>query len=960
MLSKKDFFSFVLPTNGSYCLFTLKDVGQPEKVTKQIFVDTKEELVLKTDELIKDKWDIYVAVATFNGDGRRTKEKAKAIKCFFVDIDCGEKKPYKTQEEGTLALKKFCKKTNLCKPSLIINSGNGLHVYWVLENEIETSKWVGIAESLKSSCISEGFLVDNAVTANAAQILRVPETLNFKNNNDPKPVEVLLHGAKLNLSSMQDCLNTDISIFEELKNRDFSKQINPTSLTLQKNYKNIFKTIYKKSMQGVGCAQIKYAYENQETLAEPLWRAMLSIAERCVDKETAIKKMSQKYPKYNMEEALNKASLTKGPYTCAWYKKENSKICEGCKLKITSPIIIGKEVIQASEEDNVIDVIENGTENKKTYNIPEYPFPFYRGKVGGIYRRADVPKNSDEVVRDELIYPYDFYVVKRIHDPEDGESILLRLHLPKDGVREFIIPLSSTLAKDKFLSSISFHGITVLGKKQDHLMQYINRSVEKLQSEKKAEIARRQFGWTEDDGVFVYGDKEIKVGAKEPMYSPPTTATLILVPMFHEKGDFHTWKDIINAYAHEDRIGKAFAFFMGFGGPLMKFVGDGMLDGLLFNLFSPGSGVGKSSVLHLMNSIYGNPKALILKSSDTHNSRMQRLGTMQNLTPTIDEITNLDPRLMSDLVYDITSGRGKNRMDARVNRERLNKTTWSIPVVSTSNTRIRDALLSIKAFPDAELMRVLEDKLPVDKFDDPTWSKAHFGRVSKHYGHAIKPYIEYCVNNLPDVIARLNEINEKMDKAAEIKNTERFWSAGTAVALTGGIIAKELGLHDIPIQPVFDYAVSLVKSSRKSNKDSLTEYGEILGAFLNSHPLGITVVNVKKDKRTGLDMGAIKEPRTSCVARIEKDENRLYVSKSMYQQYCSKNFISFEDSLLDYKKNGSYRGIKKKRMLAGTSIASASNSVRCLEFDTKKLDSFDLEVFTDDKDNGSSSEDILD
>ena len=37
--------------------------------------------------------------------------------------------------------------------------------------------------------------------------------------------------------------------------------------------------------------------------------------------------------------------------------------------------------------------------------------------------------------------------------------------------------------------------------------------------------------------------------------------------MFHERGDFHTWKDIINAYAHEDRIGKAFAFFLGFGGP---------------------------------------------------------------------------------------------------------------------------------------------------------------------------------------------------------------------------------------------------------------------------------------------------------------------------------------------------------------------------------------------------------
>ena len=69
------------------------------------------------------------------------------------------------------------------------------------------------------------------------------------------------------------------------------------------------------------------------------------------------------------------------------------------------------------------------------------------------------------------MYPYDFYVVKRMHDPDLGETLLLRLHLPKDGVREFIMPLSAAVSKEKFVNAISFHGITALGRKQELLMQ---------------------------------------------------------------------------------------------------------------------------------------------------------------------------------------------------------------------------------------------------------------------------------------------------------------------------------------------------------------------------------------------------------------------------------------------------------------------------------------------------------
>ena len=37
-----------------------------------------------------------------------------------------------------------------------------------------------------------------------------------------------------------------------------------------------------------------------------------------------------------------------------------------------------------------------------------------------------------------------------MRDPEAGESAVMRLHLPKDGIREFTIPLSAITSREEF------------------------------------------------------------------------------------------------------------------------------------------------------------------------------------------------------------------------------------------------------------------------------------------------------------------------------------------------------------------------------------------------------------------------------------------------------------------------------------------------------------------------------
>jgi hypothetical protein len=187
------------------------------------------------------------------------------------------------------------------------------------------------------------------------------------------------------------------------------------------------------------------------------------------------------------------------------------------------------------------------------------------------------------------------------------------------------------------------------------------------------------------------------------------------------------------------------------------------------------------------------------------------------------------------------------------------------------------------------------------------------------------------------------EVQENVDKAAEIKNTERYWSAMATIAITGGTIAKTLGLHDIPIKPVFNYAVNLIKETRARNREYLFDTEDYLGGFLQRHFNETLVINGNIDSRTGLEHGPIREPRGLLTARYEPDTKLLYVVAKSYRDDCAKNFMNFEESLFTYRKTKALVIIKKKRMTAGT-VANTQAAVMALWFDTTKLEFFNENV----------------
>jgi len=943
MTSRIPFLSSVLAEEGLYCVVGLKK-GAP----RQTFVETLDEIDGVVDGLIAQGYDTYFGCAKYLSSSEgRTAQNAKWFKSFWLDLDCGEDKPYETQVDAIEALKGFVKVTGLPRPT-IVNSGRGVHAYWPLTEPIFYNDWKPTAEAFKKFCAAYSLKADPAVTADAARILRIPETLNYK-DAPPKAVDVMIISQPITLSRFQSIVGIGADEGEE--DSPFSKNvprrpIDATTRALMGNSVSRFGTIMRKSAQGKGCAQLVRIYQNQEETEEPLWRAGLSIAVNCEDGELAIHKISHGHPEYDPSETKIKAdSLIGKPYKCATFHGLNPGVCDDCpnRGKITSPIQIGASIAEAKAEDNIIVMRNAVLEEEVTVEIPEYPFPYFRGKNGGVYKRGmpgDKKKKNhddeDDEPQDELVYEYDLYVVKRLKDPDVGESLWMRLHMPKDGIQEFSCPLASVTSRDKFRDVLAFQGVAAYNAKLDGLMGYVTRWVNELQQVSEAEKARQQFGWHENDTKFVVGNREIS--ATGVAYSPSSSATADVATAYSKKGTVAEWAKVASIYAGEGNEVRAFTLFAGFGSALFKFT---KLSGAIIHLTNNGSGVGKTTIQHMVNSIWGRPVDTILNQQDKYLARIHRISVLGSLPATIDELTNMADEEVSDMAYNITHGRGRNRMQSQTNAERSNLLRWALIAITSGNKSLYDQLFNLKDFPEGELMRILEFSVSKTDSMSKMQSDEAFLPMHENYGVAGEVFMRYVIANLPEVKKLLLKVQRKLDKAAGFTQRERFWSATAACAITSGIITKKVGLHNIDVAKVYEWAVKELGRMRVEVRPGVVGPMAHLGLFLNQHNNNMLVVSSAIDKRSGLTSAPVREPRGELITRYEPDTKLLFITTKVLREWCSDNQISYKGLVDDLYKLGACQGSLKKALSRGSDMSTPP--VNALVIDCAKATELDPE-----------------
>jgi len=937
-----NFLTTILPTQGLYCVFAAKK-GQ----VRQALYDSIDELADAAEGYDQNGYDAYQALATFKTrEGGRTQANVAFLRTIFLELDCGEGKPYADQAVAAQALRAFINKHKLPIPTLV-GSGGGLHVYWVLDRDVTASEWLPVAQSLKTLCLSGELAIDPVVSADSARVLRTPGTHNYKLEK-PRPVHIVHMGKPIRLEDLAALLPAapvmvDFSSvkggFDETTN-DLAGSDFPDSN---------FAKIVARSLKGTGCAQIAFIAQNAATVEEPLWRAGLSIAHVCVDRETGIHQLSVGHEGYTPEATEKKASETKGPYTCDWFKQNYPSTCEGCKHKITSPIALGRVVVEAEYVDDsyvVQAMLEPDTEVgvvAVTVSIPKYAFPYFRGATGGVYLKTK-DKDGDPV--DLEVYHRDLYLTTRFYDLDkegdgEGEMVGINLHLEHDGVRRFHSPITSLFSPEKLRDTLVKHGAIAYGNQIPLIMNYFGSTIRQLQSQYAANRTRSQMGWTDDMQGFVIG--ELEYSASGTRLAPPGSGTRQFASLFHPKGTLENWSKVANFYNRPGMEAQALALFFGFGSPLLKFIGGNTVKGAMVNLMSNASGTGKTTAQMVVNSLFGNPKDLLMDKNDTQASKYHRLGMMNSIASTVDEITNMLDLELSDWVYGTTAGRGRHRMEAQSNKLRTNSATWNNITLTSSNSSIIDKLSQLKSTSDGELRRVLEIFVPPISGVSKEESDDIFNLLNDNYGHAGPLYISEILRDKEAVLTALKTMQTTLDADLNLSQSDRFHSCILACAFVGALIARKLGLHSIDVNRIYRYALGVIGKSRIHTASSvgtpLTIAQETLTAYINENINGILVIN--SIGKGGIPSAPIRDIRGNMLKiRYEPDTQNLYVVAADFKRYCQSKQVDVQRSIELFVKAGILRneGVEKsKRIGAGAVSGVPSLPTRCFCFDGKAI-----------------------
>lgn len=308
----------------------------------------------------------------------------------------------------------------------------------------------------------------------------------------------------------------------------------------------------------------------------------------------------------------------------------------------------------------------------------------------------------------------------------------------RDNARHSIRTAKSVISSSTKIVNLSDYGFPVTSESARYLVMYL-ADYEKLNP---SLIARKsstsKLGWIGRDFI-PYTDSDISFNV------PPSFNSL--AASIHPNGDPNEWMELMKYLRGTKRneiLSQTAAAFASVLVPIAN------INPALINLYG-GTGLGKTVMLLLLASIWGNPESLIIESTSTTNSMEQRLGVLNNLPAMLDDLSKIQNRgerdRLSELIYMLCSGRGKSRLNKNI--ELRETSTWSNFILTNMERPLAEDMMQGGA-----INRVLD--FPIDGKQIFENGNSVVKTIKRTYGHAGKWFIE-------TVIEHYDEINQMVD-----------------------------------------------------------------------------------------------------------------------------------------------------------------------------------------------------
>jgi hypothetical protein len=520
-----------------------------------------------------------------------------------------------------------------------------------------------------------------------------------------------------------------------------------------------------------------------------------------------------------------------------------------------------------------------------------------------------------------------FIVVEQVTRAGPGHVLQLLVWRPTK--RHVRIELPAELIHDKqgLLKALARQGVGPLTGRTDQMINYMSMWFDEARQRVKEMGQYQHFGW-QDDNSFLIGDRLYKDGEVTTVSLGGDAARL--AGLFKITGSLDAWKQVVaRAYTGEGLEQYQFMLACGFGAPLMRF--NPNYQGLVIDSVSPGSGFGKTQAALAMLGIFGNPsKTMISYAQTTINALYARIGVMHSLPVYVDEITDAKAGPLGEFAYSVSIGRPKERV-GRDGALKEAKASWNTMVCTSGNASIYARLGVSKENAEAQLVRVFEFRAEKNFVVPKDESESLFSLLHDNYGAAGDLYMRYVTSHHDEICATLRLVQAKIDKAAGIKTSERFWSAGASVAITGAMIAVSLGLVRFDVKVLTKWVVNQIIAARTDVHVNVHAPLETFGVMMNDLSAGVIGTDSWGDVR-GRAVNVTRSPMSrSLTGRTVSGEGKVWVSRAAMQRWCNDNNADYKELLRALKEAGLVVGEESRSLGAGTDIASARG--QCIVFD---------------------------
>lgn len=700
-----------------------------------------EKIEAHIEKLIQAGKDVYFGICTRKEDLGPNKRGALddifALPAVWADVDLhlpghANSTDYPETVEKALQL---IENSGLPQPSVIVHTGGGLHIYWLLTAPLMlTSNQMrnraerlvkGIQGKIRKVFQHHGYKLD--ATADLPRILRVPCTINYKLPENPRPVEIM----------------EELSSWERFDLEALELLLDPTP----DEPKTAFAPCYKQYEGNAyvamrHCVFLQYCKKEAKSLPEPLWHAMINNLAPLEEGAKLIHELSSPYPQYNPEETeekLHRGIENPMPHTCEYIQKESGFTgCPfgGCPVKApigwaTSQIGKALDAVESFLED-ADSTIDSIFDQKMRYSLAilqvNVPADYHKSiillerrfKKDGFSKRqlqnaikveverilkhktdSNQQENLQELERISQILGFNailpegyvFHKGKigklekdsispiegRLVFPSaffDGEEQLVELTYDygNEDWRQCVVQRSeiSSLAEIVQLSNIGLPFNANTAKQWiGFLSNFINENAGVIPVRKST----KHYGW-QKDGSFLPGFSEfvvIPTGKKFPI----NFATW-------QTGTLNEWIRRVQPALNEPFV--RLILCASFAAPLADFLG---VRTFIIHIFGPSQG-GKTAAMTLAASVWGKPKEQMMNFNATRFAIEKTAAERHNLPLIIDERQAIgdNQSFLDGLVYLIGEGQGKAR--GKRDQSVQQGDTWCTTVITSGEDPLSD------------------------------------------------------------------------------------------------------------------------------------------------------------------------------------------------------------------------------------------------------------------------------